>query len=1112
MKQRQRRGIMGTLIRLLFTLLALLCSSPLVVADEASGESWQVAWSFRPRQAPSPAFKGGLCTWKKTEATEPIRYDFAFFPVVADGRVVFASSSEHAVYCLDALTGRQQWRFFADGPVRIRPTIAQGRVYFGSDDGFAYCLGLAGGEPVWKVRAAPDARRAIGNGQIISAWPVRTRVAVEDGVAYFGAGLLPPLGTYLCAVEAMSGEQVFRREIPYSLHGGILVEDERLLVATGRTAPAEFRRDDGSPLVANPNPRRASGSSFLDRAAGLVYWGPCEAGLLHVRVSDQAVPEMPAGLSNAVATGRVVGIRGASLAAAGDRIYLARDRSLLAFDREPFLRIVKGFGFGLPAYAKGNPWTKQGWGVAAAGQALTEDARLFGELQTAILWKCELDQPGHSLAVRGEWLFCGGMNRVSICDARTGQRRAEVAVEGDAIGLTDSEDGLCVATDQGCVYRLDCRPPPATVTEHRPGPRIVSSSSHQAEAAALLEACGTDQGFCLVLGIDLLPLAREIAEQSRMHVVIVDADEAAVRDAREKLAAAGVYGSRIAVHGTAGGLSSYPEYFANLIVAGPRSSFTPAEMQHVLRPYGGTLVYLGEVAERQDLHGLGEWTSRTSPHGTPWSFVRRQALADAGQWSQMYADPAGTLSSGDRLTGPDLSLQWFGPPGAEDVVERHSVAMPPLFKNGRLFVAGLYDTVQAVDAYNGAKLWKVEVPEATRMMLSHQAGFMAAGDDSLFVAADAECWMLDAANGKTLHRFRGPRSDDDWGYVGVIEGLLLGTNQSPAADDYSSGRTRPGYGFQVSAKNLLSRPAVSRNLFAYRIADYQPPHDTRPGSSISSQSERSSDSSPWVSGPTAWEYDRGSVIVNSSIAIGDGRIFFIESRNPAVVQDESGTASLADFFQRDARLVALDLAAGTEAWAVPLGRLSERAEDRHEHIVYASFADGILLTTRTGHVDQVLAYKLEARDAGTGELKWIQIVPSKHRVYAPLSYGKNGQQSHPCIIDGRIYLLSHITEALLSFDLQTGTMQRDPDLFDFWIHSKTCAVPTGSASGLFFRRDSCQMYDLPTGRTVDLTGVTRPSCWMSIIPAGGLILMPEASAGCTCGFALQTSVVLRARR
>jgi len=144
-------------------------------------------------------------------------------------------------------------------------------------------------------------------------------------------------------------------------------------------------------------------------------------------------------------------------------------------------------------------------------------------------------------------------------------------------------------------------------------------------------------------------------------------------------------------------------------------------------------------------------------------------------------------------------------------------------------------------------------------------------------------------------------------------------------------------------------------------------------------------------------------------------------------------------------------------------------------------------------------------------MKWVRTIHSEHRVYAPLTYGKNGQQSHPSIVDGRVYLLSHITKALITLDLHTGRMEQNPELFDFWIHSKTCAVPTASATGLYFRRNSCYMYDIPSRRAIDLTGVTRPSCWMSIIPAGGLVLMPEASSGCTCGFAIQTSVVLAPR-
>jgi hypothetical protein len=39
-----------------------------------------------------------------------------------------------------------------------------------------------------------------------------------------------------------------------------------------------------------------------------------------------------------------------------------------------------------------------------------------------------------------------------------------------------------------------------------------------------------------------------------------------------------------------------------------------------------------------------------------------------------------------------------------------------------------------------------------------------------------------------------------------------------------------------------------------------------------------------------------------------------------------------------------------------------------------------------------------------------------------------------------------------------------------------------------------------------LNRVTRSGCWINMIQAGGLVLVPEASSGCTCGFPLQTSL------
>ena len=65
-------------------------------------------------------------------------YDQAYHVVVADNGVYFGSSSDDKVYCLDIDTGKEKWSFFAEGPVRLAPSIYNGKIYFGSDDGYVY--------------------------------------------------------------------------------------------------------------------------------------------------------------------------------------------------------------------------------------------------------------------------------------------------------------------------------------------------------------------------------------------------------------------------------------------------------------------------------------------------------------------------------------------------------------------------------------------------------------------------------------------------------------------------------------------------------------------------------------------------------------------------------------------------------------------------------------------------------------------------------------------------------------------------------------------------------------------------------------------------------------
>ncbi len=107
---------------------------------------------------------------------------------VADGRLFVSAVNRHTVHALDAATGKPIWTFTAGGRVDSPPTIWEGRVLFGSADGFVYCLWADDGSLAWKFRAAPDDRRQVAFEQIESVWPVHGSVLVQGGVLYCVAG------------------------------------------------------------------------------------------------------------------------------------------------------------------------------------------------------------------------------------------------------------------------------------------------------------------------------------------------------------------------------------------------------------------------------------------------------------------------------------------------------------------------------------------------------------------------------------------------------------------------------------------------------------------------------------------------------------------------------------------------------------------------------------------------------------------------------------------------------------------------------------------------------------------------------------------------------------
>ena len=124
----------------------------------------------------------------------------------AAGGLVFTCGDDCTVRAIDAATGKLKWTFLAGGPLMQPPTLWQGRAYVGAGDGYIYALEAATGKMLWRFRAAPVSRKIMVYGSLCSTWPVNSGVLVQDGVAYATAGLIDYDGTYVYALNAVTGD------------------------------------------------------------------------------------------------------------------------------------------------------------------------------------------------------------------------------------------------------------------------------------------------------------------------------------------------------------------------------------------------------------------------------------------------------------------------------------------------------------------------------------------------------------------------------------------------------------------------------------------------------------------------------------------------------------------------------------------------------------------------------------------------------------------------------------------------------------------------------------------------------------------------------------------
>lgn len=208
-----------------------------------------------------------------------LQFDAGYEPIVADGKLLIASSRNDCVTAYEAATGRELWVYRTNGPVRCAPAVWKQFVCFGSDDGCLVCVELDTGKLLWKHQVVPNDRRLLGNKRLISVWPVRGGVVVDEGIVYFAAGVWPFEGVFVCAMDVLSGNVIWRNERlgyifgqqPHNTQaigglapqGYLIVNDTELIVPCSTAYPARLNRKTGELIdFALPTPGRFPGGWF----------------------------------------------------------------------------------------------------------------------------------------------------------------------------------------------------------------------------------------------------------------------------------------------------------------------------------------------------------------------------------------------------------------------------------------------------------------------------------------------------------------------------------------------------------------------------------------------------------------------------------------------------------------------------------------------------------------------------------------------------------------------------------------------------------------------------------------------------------------------------------
>ncbi|MBI5799214.1 MAG: PQQ-binding-like beta-propeller repeat protein [Verrucomicrobia bacterium] len=1000
-------------------------------------------------------------------------HDRVFEPVVMGERVFLGFNDSDKVVALDLRTGRELWAFYTDGPVRFAPVAWQGMVFFTSDDGHLYCVNAGDGRLKWKFRGGPSERKVLGNQRVISAWPARGGPVLRDGHVYFAASIWPFMGTFIYALDAESGRVAwvndgngsqFIRQ-PHNApafagvapQGALVATKDILLVPGGRSVPAAFDRHTGE--------------------------------FLHYQLATS-------GKGN-----------GGSFVAAGESEYFVHTR----------LRGVRAYDLKTGKAGKLTNSEPVLDGQSLHFAATNRQGQIIQSRDgTNVLWEARADASG-DLIKAGRHLYAAGSNTLSAIELPSGARGARVAwsqpLRGGAQRLVAANGVLLAVTLDGRILAFGAgQGTPATLLDKPQTPRPAAPAV--AQARAILAEADASAGYALCFGVEDGQLVEALLTSSKLNIVAVDPDAEKVDRLRRRWDAAGLYGQRVSLHTGDPVSFKAPPYLANLIIIG--ESFAPQLRSRPmlqaafdsLRPYGGTmwLPVANETAaaefqrlveaaklEQAKVRGARTPTSAVAGSGraadvgvrapSALLLTREGALPDAADWTHQYGDIGNTVKSDDARVRAPLGLLWFGGNSNMDVLPRHGHGPPEQVIGGRMIIQGM-DSFSARDVYTGRLLWRTEfadlgtfgiyynstysnAPLNTAYNQRHIPGANGRGanyvatEDAVHVAVGSACQILDARTGKLRQAINlppkpGERAAQDWGYIGILDNLLL------AGDGFAHYTQKFG---SVVKTNTIEDFSASAGLVAF---------------------DRHS-------GKMLWRIEARHSFLHNGIVAGNGRIYCLD-KLPLSAEDKlkrRGSTPPAGY-----RIAAFDAQTGRLLWEDTKNIFGTWLgySKQHDVLLLAGAKASDRLKDEVG--EGMTAYRGEG-----GKILWQDL----KRKY-----------TGPCILHNELILTSANSYLASSgaFNLLDGRphLVRNPltGRMEPWRVSRAygCNNIVASENLLTFRSGAAGFYDLLSKSGTGNLGGFKSGCTANLVVANGVLNAPDYTRTCSCAYQNQTSLAL----